>query len=101
MNLEIKKDLASNWFKILQDAICNDISNFEKILKQIAIEHSDLDVIVNNAGITDDAILLRMKTEQWEKVIQANLSSNFIIVKNMEIFCLCSLVYCSNFFELL
>ena len=61
----------------------NDISNFEKILKQIAIDHSDLDVIVNNAGITDDAILLRMKTEQWEKVIQANLSSNFIIVKNL------------------
>ena len=30
MNLEIKKDLASNWFKTLQDAICNDISNFEK-----------------------------------------------------------------------
>ena len=29
MNLEIKKDLASNWFKTLQDAICNDISNFE------------------------------------------------------------------------
>ena len=61
----------------------NDISNFEKILKQIAIDHSDLDVIVNNAGITDDAILLRMKTEQWEKVIQANLSSNFVIVKNL------------------
>ena len=30
MNLEIKKDLASNWFKILQDAICDDISKFEK-----------------------------------------------------------------------
>ena len=61
----------------------NDTSNFETILKQIAIDHSDLDVIVNNAGITDDAILLRMKTDQWEKVIQANLSSNFIIVKNL------------------
>ena len=30
MNLEIRKDLASNWFKLLQDAICTDISNFEK-----------------------------------------------------------------------
>ena len=30
MNLEIKKDLASNWFKILQDAICDDILKFEK-----------------------------------------------------------------------
>ena len=30
MNLEIKKDLAGNWFKILQDAICDDISKLEK-----------------------------------------------------------------------
>ena len=30
MDLDIKKDLASNWFKVLQDAICNDISSLEK-----------------------------------------------------------------------
>ena len=30
MNLEIKKDLASNWFKTLQDVICKDVSKFEK-----------------------------------------------------------------------
>ena len=30
MNLEIKKDLTSNWFKTLQDAFCNDISKIEK-----------------------------------------------------------------------
>jgi len=30
MNLEIKKDLASNWFKSLQDAFCNDICKLEK-----------------------------------------------------------------------
>ena len=30
MNIEIKKDLTSNWFKILQDAICDDIKKFEK-----------------------------------------------------------------------
>ncbi len=59
----------------------NDNSNLEDILKKISIEHSDLDVIVNNAGITDDAILLRMKSQQWENVIRANLSSNFTIVK--------------------
>ena len=31
MDLEIKKDLTSNWFKLLQDAICYDISRLEKI----------------------------------------------------------------------
>ena len=29
MNLEIKKDLASNWFKVLQDSICNYINDLE------------------------------------------------------------------------
>jgi len=50
-------------------------------LKKISEEHKDLNVIVNNAGITDDSLLLRMKTDQWNKVIQANLSSNFLIIK--------------------
>jgi len=51
------------------------------ILKKISEEHQDLNIIVNNAGITDDSLLLRMKTDQWNKVIQANLSSNFTIIK--------------------
>jgi len=51
------------------------------ILKNISEEHKDLSVIVNNAGITDDSLLLRMKADQWNNVIQANLSSNFTIIK--------------------
>ena len=51
------------------------------ILKKISEEHQDLNIIVNNAGITDDSLLLRMKTDQWNNVIQANLSSNFTIIK--------------------
>ena len=51
------------------------------ILKKISEEHQDLNIIVNNAGITDDSLLLRMKTDQWNNVIQANLSSNFSIIK--------------------
>ena len=51
------------------------------ILKKISEEHPDLNVIVNNAGITDDSLLLRMKTDQWNNIIQANLSSNFTVIK--------------------
>ena len=61
-----------------------DFNNPDKnsiILKKISEEHQDLNVIVNNAGITDDSLLLRMKTDQWNNVIQANLSSNFSIIK--------------------
>ena len=51
------------------------------ILKKISEEHQNLNIIVNNAGITNDSLLLRMKTDQWNSVIQANLSSNFTIIK--------------------
>jgi len=50
-------------------------------LEIISEEHKDLDIIVNNAGITDDSLLLRMKKDQWDNVIQANLSSNFTIIR--------------------
>lgn len=61
----------------------NDSKILDESLKLISEEHKDLSVIVNNAGITEDSIILRMKQEQWEKVIQANLSSNFSIIKNL------------------
>ena len=61
----------------------NDSKSLDESLKLISEEHKDLSVIVNNAGITEDSIILRMKQEQWEKVIQANLSSNFSIIKNL------------------
>ncbi len=51
------------------------------ILKKISEDHQDINVIVNNAGITDDSLLLRMKSDQWNNVIQANLTSNFTIIK--------------------
>lgn len=61
----------------------NEPITFENTLKQISLEHKDLNIIVNNAGITDDSLVLRMKIDQWNNVIQANLSSNFSIVKNL------------------
>jgi len=59
----------------------NDPEQNIVILKKISEEHKNINVIVNNAGITDDSLLLRMKKDQWNRVIQANLSSNFTIIK--------------------
>ena len=59
----------------------NEQSSFEESLIQISNDHKDINVIVNNAGITDDSLLLRMKNNQWDRVIQTNLSSNFLILK--------------------
>lgn len=61
----------------------SDSENFETNLKEISIEHPDLNVVVNNAGITDDSLILRMKKDQWNNVIEANLSSNFFIIKSL------------------
>ncbi len=61
----------------------NDKINFENTLKKISKEHNDISVLVNNAGVTDDSLILRMKNEQWNNVIESNLTSNFLIIKNL------------------
>jgi len=63
-----------------------DLSNNEAlqiILNKISKEHKDISVIVNNAGITHDNLIFRMKNDQWSKVIQTNLSSNYQIIKSL------------------
>ena len=44
-------------------------------------ELDGLDILINNAGITSDNLSLRMKKEEWEKVININLSSTFYFCK--------------------
>ena len=46
-------------------------------MKEISKTHKDISVIINNAGITEDNLIFRMKNEQWNKVIQTNLNSNY------------------------
>lgn len=51
----------------------------EKLLEQ----HKNIDIIINNAGITRDTLMLRMKDEDWEDVLQTNLSSCFYWTKGL------------------
>jgi len=76
---KLKKKYGNNHHYYVLDFKNPDENNI--ILKKISEQHQDLNVIVNNAGITDDSLLLRMKNDQWNNVIQANLSSNFSIIK--------------------
>ena len=43
--------------------------------------HEKLDILINNAGITRDALLMRMNEEQWDQVINTNLKAAFIGMK--------------------
>ena len=55
-----------------------DRESVQSVFKYIAEKHEKLDIIVNNAGITRDTLLPRMTDEQWDDVIQTNLSSCFL-----------------------
>lgn len=64
--------------------IQGDVSKSEdvdRIFKTIKEEFGQLDVLVNNAGITRDGILLRMKEENWDAVISTDLKSDFLTTK--------------------
>lgn len=63
-----------------------DVSNYEdceKIAKEIIQEYGKIDVLVNNAGITKDTLLMRMKKEDFEDVININLIGTFNMTKNI------------------
>lgn len=63
-----------------------DVSNYEdceRISKQIIEEYGKIDVLVNNAGITKDTLLMRMKKEDFEDVINVNLVGTFNMTKNI------------------
>ncbi|MEN9782004.1 MAG: hypothetical protein RL208_154 [Pseudomonadota bacterium] len=54
----------------------------EQIVDIASQKLSGLDIVICNAGITKDCIAIRMKNEDWQTVIDVNLTSNFIINKN-------------------
>lgn len=60
---------------IQADAV--DFSEAEKVINEIIEDWGKLDVLVNNAGITKDNLILRMSEDQWDDVITTNLKSIF------------------------
>ena len=57
-------------------AVQADVSNVEEA-KRLVEEAGDVDVLVNNAGITRDGVLARMTDDDWRSVLETNLSSTF------------------------
>ena len=64
-----------------------DISKHNEIEKFVdscnTILSNKIDVLINNAGITKDNLSIRMREEEWKKVIDINLSSTFFLTKNV------------------
>lgn len=62
----------------------NDTEQVESVIKDITDEFGAIGVLVNNAGVTEDNLLMRMKPSQWERTLSTNLASVFSLTK----FCL-------------
>lgn len=81
---KLKKEIEKNQVECL--AIQGDVSNFddcEKFVNQVIEKFGKIDVLVNNAGITKDMLLMRMKKEDFEQVINVNLVGTFNVTKNV------------------
>ena len=64
-----------------------DISNHDQIENFVndcyEVLGNKIDVLINNAGVTQDNLSIRMKTDEWNKVIDINLKSTFLMSKNV------------------
>ena len=58
-----------------------DWDQVKGMIDQVQKEWQRIDILVNNAGITRDGLLLRMKEEDWQSVLQVNLTGTFFCVK--------------------
>ncbi len=78
----LEKELAASGTKVKgyrSDA--SDYKAAEELINFIITDFGTLDIVVNNAGITKDGLLMRMSEEQWDDVIRINLKSVFNITK--------------------
>ncbi len=57
-------------------------SRIEEFIDDVVLELGGLDVLINNAGTNVDNLSLRMKEEEWKKVIDINLTSTFLLAKH-------------------
>ena len=74
----IKKKYPSIKIKKLD---LSEHSKIEEFIDDVSLELGGLDILINNAGTNVDNLSLRMKEEEWKKVIDINLTSTFLLTK--------------------
>ncbi len=79
---------ADNISAYLQDSggkgMCLNVTDADSVaavIKQITADFGDISILVNNAGITRDNLLMMMKDDQWQDVLETNLTSIFRLSK--------------------
>lgn len=61
----------------------NSSDSIEAFLKDLNDNHPDISILINNAGVTKDNLVLRMKDEEWQDVINTNLTGTFKITRTV------------------
>lgn len=91
LNYRSNNDVLKSTIKELEElninviAVQADISDYkecEKMMKIAVDNFNTIDILVNNAGVTADNLILRMKEEEFDKVIETNLKGTFNCVKH-------------------
>ena len=78
----LEKELSS--FGIKAKGYRSDASQYaesEALVEAVLADFQTIDILINNAGITKDGLLMRMSEEQWDDVIRVNLKSVFNLTK--------------------
>src|SRR5215208_2792915 len=65
----------------LASADMTDTASLEALVAGVMTRHGKIDVLINNAGITRDQLMLRMKRADWDEVLATNLTAAFTIVQ--------------------
>ena len=80
---KLKKDINSRNEILFVRANVGDFNSCEELVKKAIEKFGKIDVLVNNAGITRDNLIMRMKEEDFDKVINTNLKGTFNVTKNV------------------
>ena len=82
-NTDKLDDLKKNFPNIkVKKFDISEHSRIEEFIENVSLELGGLDILINNAGVNSDNLSLRMKDEEWKKVIDINLTSTFLLSKN-------------------
>lgn len=75
------QDLGDNAYGIRLDVTSPE--RIKDVVAQVVSRFERIDILVNNAGITRDGLLIRMKEEDWKKVLSTNLDGIFFVTKEV------------------
>lgn len=83
--LALEKELSAYGIKAKgYKSDAGDFKAADQLVNDVVTEFGTIDVLVNNAGITRDTLLMRMSEQQWDEVINANLKSVFNLTKAVQ-----------------